>query len=588
MFQTYWTIQKKDGQKIGPIPSSEVREALRKGSIDLFDWVYKDNSKLTIRIIDVDEIFKPLSEGGTDSIYKEDEDQNQVQYDQTKLNSMNQPDSMFSGSEPSMPTRITRNGSPVEENSSAPSSYNSYNRQKNSDKRFYVSYKSGALQGPISAQEIFQKYFKHSLPKDMFVHLKSSPVKVKMEDFIQTFAKYHTSSSKDIMLNNLFKEKKSSKNLNNQIKNTPNQNSASIHIAYKILGTLFVLVLLILAVLIAYPRTRVNLARSSKSISSSFKKAPMSSDEEAYQLNQTQYPYQSQTQSPPPIGMNPYLDSQFETPSNNQTFDFSSEMAISPSMPNQALNKTEKQALRSKKDKDKDKDKSRFNKKTSSRKEKEKDSKKQILASNKNNPSKLNSSSQEELKQFMAPGISSGSNTPTTPTPSPTSTNLSISQKAQNLGLNKTSTNQVQQTKNTQRPKPNNQVRVQSQAQTQPQPQSQPQLIANANSAIRANKSIASTNTNKKTGSVGSTGSLKDRLVPGNVATLPNMQFSQIELNICPNKCSLNFYSGNLEIKGTFFKAAYLKVLKTKSKATITGTVTKTSSGYGMIIQNIQ
>ena len=227
MTQSYWTIQKKDGQKIGPISSSEVRESLRKGTIDLFDWVYKDNSKLTIRVLDVDEIFKNTELGVTDSIYKDEDKFSSSQYNQTKVNELPMQDNFSNEDRTKVNLNFGQNGSYNRGNGSygRSGSYNnyrhtsgyeslgSYNRQRSIDRKYYVSNKPGSLIGPLGSQEIVQKYFKHSFPKDLFVLLKTSPIKVRMEDFVKTYMKYQSSSSRDIMLNNLFKERKSSKNL---------------------------------------------------------------------------------------------------------------------------------------------------------------------------------------------------------------------------------------------------------------------------------------------------------------------------------------------------------------------------------------
>ncbi len=558
MNQSYWTIQKKDGQKVGPISSSEVRESLRKGTIDLFDWIYKDSSKLTIRVLDVDEIFKESIAGASDSVYREEDNFTSSQYNQTKLN--NQPPQNGSFSRQDSPALTTRITSSFGTNGNDTSSGRSYERisshipQKLNDKKYYVSNKPGSYIGPLTSTEIVQKYFKHSFPKDLFVLIKSSPIKVKMEEFVKTFMKYQTSTSKDIMLNNLFKERKASKNLDNNLSSNSSKKSRTATLMYKLLGTVSILGVLVFAVLVAYPRTRINLARSTKDFSYSIKRAPMSSEEEVRQVMETTPSYQTST---PTSVVEP----------SSQQLAFDDEMTITPIQPSKP--------------------------KTQAKVSKKQDTKKlKDLKKNKNTKNKQSKKTKEvsdyqtEAKQFLAPSI----------TPNPTPNTNRVSSLVSTSNLEARNVQDRMKNKNTQRIQPKSQPNQQQQmARIQPQPQTRPQLLATnsqlrstptSNTTVASNYKKPATNASSQVSTA--TPISKDKLVPGTVVTLPNMEFSQIELNICPNKCTLNFYSNSLNIKGTFFKAAYMSVLKNKSRVSVTGTVMKNGSGYKLIIQNIK
>src|SRR5690606_31768180 len=51
-----WRVYKQDGE-LGPLSAREIREGLRNGTIDPFDLVSREGSKIRVDLVEVDEIF---------------------------------------------------------------------------------------------------------------------------------------------------------------------------------------------------------------------------------------------------------------------------------------------------------------------------------------------------------------------------------------------------------------------------------------------------------------------------------------------------------------------------------------------------
>lgn len=163
-----WYIH-REGASEGPYSSEEIRQALREGTIDAFDFVSRKGSEIRLEIVEVDEIFK------TDITFIEEQTQvSQESYpvEALKVSGRVAPQSASSS------TRISP--SPANERHSR--KHKAYNAQK-----FFVVSKKGHKLGPLSALQIQSMYFKGRIPSNSMILKIDSNVKVPINRFMKVY-----------------------------------------------------------------------------------------------------------------------------------------------------------------------------------------------------------------------------------------------------------------------------------------------------------------------------------------------------------------------------------------------------------------
>lgn len=185
-----WNIFKGDGQQLGPYSASEIREALRDGSIDPFDQVARIGSKLKQSLVEVDEIFLEADSGipKVDSVY----DQN----DELVNRGHN-----LSSTTHSLPNRGRRNRAtavsprpledrkPLEVSDRQQPNFRGKkaNQANKYAKRFYLLDRRNRLLGPLSAAEIQSLFYRGVIDQDVLVSKDKGDKRVPVQQFIAAY-----------------------------------------------------------------------------------------------------------------------------------------------------------------------------------------------------------------------------------------------------------------------------------------------------------------------------------------------------------------------------------------------------------------
>ena len=167
-----WRVYREEGV-VGPLSAREIREGLRKGTIDPFDLVSRDGSKIRVELVEVDEIF---------AIDASDEAASNSPIAAALQRAPKEADPPVSGIPYYRPRPAPAGDEPAEEPKDGDSG-----RGKN-DKKFKLIDKRKGELGPLAPSEIQSLFFRGILDRSVKVQKVGSDRSVPIQQFIAAYA----------------------------------------------------------------------------------------------------------------------------------------------------------------------------------------------------------------------------------------------------------------------------------------------------------------------------------------------------------------------------------------------------------------
>lgn len=173
-----WLVIKKNENKLGPLSSEEIKEGLRRGSIEPFDLAYKEGNpqNLSKPIIEIDELFGQFDgEAKTEIIPQKDTiikviDKTTIDHVDTKAQSSDHVDTKAQSSTNITSTRINRR-------------LEIRNQQPTNKKYFLLDEKNRTL-GPFTTEEILNQYDAGKILPHARIRKKDSKKEIAISRFV--------------------------------------------------------------------------------------------------------------------------------------------------------------------------------------------------------------------------------------------------------------------------------------------------------------------------------------------------------------------------------------------------------------------
>lgn len=172
-----WYIHQKN-ERLGPMTSLEVREALREGTVDPLDLVSREGSSVRIELYEVDEIF---------SVSNQNEQSNQ--HSELQPMTLERPISRAAGSDISgYDLKKTVESNPVKQSRKKASASNERSKRGRDPKKFFLYDKKKRKLGPLSAKEIQSIFYRGIVDQSAKVVKAGSDKKVPVATFVAVYA----------------------------------------------------------------------------------------------------------------------------------------------------------------------------------------------------------------------------------------------------------------------------------------------------------------------------------------------------------------------------------------------------------------
>jgi hypothetical protein len=182
-----WNIYRSDGRQLGPYSASEVREALRDGSIDPFDQVARVGSKLKQSLVEVDQIFLEIDGEvpKVDSVYNQNEEFANRGHNLVPT-AHSQPLAGRGARSTAISAGRNQAGGAQPMVGITPANRR-INQAKKHAKRFYLFDRRNRLLGPLSAAEIQSLFYRGIIDQDVLVSKDKGERRIPVQQFIAAY-----------------------------------------------------------------------------------------------------------------------------------------------------------------------------------------------------------------------------------------------------------------------------------------------------------------------------------------------------------------------------------------------------------------